>query len=63
MYKLFRQGLQSEYDAAVNKDCYALLVPSENTNTTKTRKAEHFGVMIVTKDDFVNNINKYMEKE
>lgn len=54
-------GFDADQDAAVNKDCYALLVPSENTNTTKTRKAEHFGVMIVTKDDFVNNLNKYME--
>ena len=53
-------GFDADQDAPVNKDCYALLVPNENTATTKTKKAEHFGVMIVTRDDFVNNLNKYM---
>ena len=54
-------GFDADQDAPVNKDCYALLVPNTSINTTKTRKAERFGVMIVPKDDFVANLDKYMK--
>ena len=47
-------------NAGVTKDTFALLVPYFGYSSSKTKRAESLGVMIVPVADFIQNFESYL---
>lgn len=56
---LNNMGFDADDNGTVTKDTDILLVPMEGYSSTKTQKAQQYGVQIVTVKDFLENIEKY----
>ena len=48
-------------DGSVTKDTNYLIVPYEGFTSTKTKKANDYGVTMVSIDEFSKNLNKYLK--
>lgn len=57
--QLTAMGLDANDEAGVTKNTDILIIPHESYTSTKTAKAGE-GTTIVTHDEFVNNMNKYV---
>lgn len=56
---LNNMGFDADDNGTVTKDTDILLVPMEGYSSTKTQKAQQYGVQIVTVKDFLENVEKY----
>ena len=52
-------GFLADDDADVSKDTFALLVPDTSFQSSKTRKAKRYGIMIIPVNEFKENIESY----
>ena len=57
---LEEHGFIVDMNAGVTKDTFALLVPYVGYSSSKTKRAESLGVMIVPVADFVQNFESYL---
>ena len=48
-------------DGSVTKDTNYLIVPYKGFTSTKTKKANDYGVTMVSIDEFSKNLNKYLK--
>ena len=53
-------GFVVDMNAGVTKDTFALLVPYFGYSSSKTKRAESLGVMIVPVADFIQNFESYL---
>ena len=56
---LNNMGFDADDNGSLTKDTDILLVPMEGYSSTKTQKAQQYGVQIVPVKDFLENIEKY----
>lgn len=56
---LNENGFYCDQNASLTLDAYALIVPDYAQVSSKTKKAKKYGIQIVTKEDFLANMNKY----
>ena len=57
---LNEHGFYCDQNASVNLYGYALIVPSYSYTSGNVAKAKKYGLIISTKADFLENIDKYM---
>ena len=57
---LASKGFVVDPNGSITKDTDILVVPIEGHTSTKTKKAQSYGIMIVTVDEIINNTDKYL---
>jgi NAD-dependent DNA ligase len=57
---LTMKGFIVDPNGAVTKDTDILVVPMEGYISEKTKKAQSYGVVIVSMDEIINNTDKYL---
>ena len=58
--RLRSMGLDADDNGSVTKDTDILLVPNEGHISSKTQKAQQYGVQIIPVQDFINNMDNYI---